>query len=114
MSDSADNSYIDGPQIRLHKSIYSFGIDVLIRQIQPNGLMSVAKTITLETVDANYQINPTMNIDNTAAQILMDDLWNCGIRPSEGSGSAGQLAAVERHLADMRTIAYEGLKIKTE
>lgn len=32
------------------------------------------------------------------AQLLMDDLWRCGIRPSEGAGSAGHAAATERHL----------------
>lgn len=39
------------------------------------------------------------------AQRLMDELWDCGLRPSEGTGSAGSLAATERHLKDMQTIA---------
>ncbi len=46
-------------------------------------------------------------LDKIAAQQLMDDLWQCGIRPSEGSGSAGALAATERHLADMRKLVFE-------
>ena len=37
--------------------------------------------------------------------MLMDELWQCGFRPSEGSGSAGSLAATERHLRDMQAIA---------
>ncbi len=41
---------------------------------------------------------PSLVLKGDAAQALMDDLWRCGIRPSEGTGSAGQLAAVERHL----------------
>jgi hypothetical protein len=45
-------------------------------------------------------------------QKLMDDLWDCGLRPSEGTGSAGALAAVEKHLGDMRKIA--GKKIGVE
>lgn len=40
---------------------------------------------------------------------LMDDLWVCGLRPSEGSGSAGALAATERHLGDMRRIVFDGI-----
>ena len=48
---------------------------------------------------------PTTEIGVTAAQELMDDLWQCGIRPSEGTGSAGQLAATQRHLEDMQGIA---------
>lgn len=48
---------------------------------------------------------PTLTISQTEAQQLMDELWQCGLRPSEGSGSAGSLAATERHLNDMQTIA---------
>lgn len=45
-------------------------------------------------------------IDKTAAQGLMDSLWECGIRPTEGQGSAGQLAAQALHLKDMRDLAF--------
>lgn len=55
--------------------------------------------------------DPAFNIPVEAAQLLMDDLWMAGIRPTEGSGSAGSLAATQRHLEDMRTIAFEKLKI---
>jgi hypothetical protein len=41
-------------------------------------------------------------------------LWNCGLRPTEGSGSAGSLAATQRHLDDMRTVAFHKLGIKGE
>lgn len=43
------------------------------------------------------------------AQALIDDLWHSGYRPTEGSGSAGSLAATEKHLADMRKIAFKQL-----
>lgn len=39
------------------------------------------------------------------AQSLMDELWQCGLRPSEGTGSAGALAATQKHLEDMQGIA---------
>lgn len=48
------------------------------------------------------------------AQTLMDQLWECGLRPTEGTGSAGALAAVERHLADMKKIAFHVMRISTE
>lgn len=41
---------------------------------------------------------PPIVLDFPAAQNLMDSLWNCGLRPTEGKGSAGALAATERHL----------------
>jgi len=40
------------------------------------------------------------------AQNFMDELWRVGFRPTEGSGSAGSLAATERHLADMRALVF--------
>jgi len=36
------------------------------------------------------------------AQELMDSLWQCGMRPAQGSGSAGSLAATEAHLATVK------------
>lgn len=51
----------------------------------------------------------TISADN--AQNLMDELWRAGLRPTEGTGSAGSLAATERHLADMKAIAFHTLKI---
>ena len=39
-----------------------------------------------------------------AAQRLMDSLWNCGLRPTEGSGSAGSLAATQAHLSTVKEV----------
>jgi hypothetical protein len=55
---------------------------------------------------------PTCVLNKTSAQMLMDELWDCGIRPSEGSGSAGALLATQNHLKDMKSIAFHVLKIK--
>lgn len=64
-----------------------------------------AKPIEFEQREL-YEVDsePYLEIPKHAAQKLIDDLWDCGLRPSEGSGSAGQLAAVQNHLADMRKL----------
>lgn len=54
---------------------------------------------------------PSISLSEITAQRLMDQLWNCGFRPTEGSGSAGALAATQKHLDDMRKIAFSGLGI---
>ncbi len=41
------------------------------------------------------------------AQRLMDDLWDSGFRPTEGSGSAGAMGAVQEHLKDLRRIVFK-------
>lgn len=49
--------------------------------------------------------------NDSAAQELMDDLWACGVRPTEGRGSAGQLDAVRHHLEDMRKLVFEMIAV---
>jgi len=53
-------------------------------------------------------IGPVAYIEQNDAQTLIDSLWAAGLRPSEGSGSAGALAATQRHLEDMRTLVFKG------
>ena len=57
---------------------------------------------------------PCCTLDAKHAQHLIDALWNCGLRPTEGTGSAGAMAATQKHLVateshlgDMRKMAFE-------
>lgn len=66
------------------------------------------KEIVLERLeDEGAEISPSFFLDTQNAQVLMDDLWNCGLRPTEGTGSAGSLAATQRHLEDMRCLVFK-------
>ena len=47
-----------------------------------------------------------LRLADCRAQELMDRLWTAGLRPTEGRGSAGALAATERHLEDMRKLVF--------
>lgn len=73
-------------------------------------ILQPAEAKQLEGDESQLAQPPFLVITYEEAQMLMDELWTCGIRPTEGSGSAGSLAATERHLADMRTIAMGSLK----
>lgn len=64
----------------------------------------------VEHQECDY-VYPTAKVTVGEAQALMDDLWRCGLRPSEGEGSAGQSAAQQQHIADLRAIAFKALKI---
>lgn len=50
---------------------------------------------------------PTFTLLPEEAQALMDSMWDAGLRPTEGSGSAGAMAATQRHLEDMRTLVFK-------
>jgi hypothetical protein len=70
----------------------------------PNGNTSLVTGFQckeLEPVEAPL-VSDDLLISEGTAQQLMDQLWNCGIRPAEGSGSAGSLRATENHLHDMQ------------
>lgn len=77
---------------------------------------SVATSITFtEVEDPNEYINEALlKLSQDDAQALMDELWQAGVRPANGVGSVGQLAATETHLKDMRAIAFELLAMETK
>lgn len=66
--------------------------------------------ITFRPIEENSYSEPSIALRMDEAQALMDELWSVGLRPSEGTGSAGSLAATERHLADMQRVAFGALK----
>jgi len=58
------------------------------------------------------RVQSTLSLSTKGGQDLMDQLWQCGLRPTEGQGSAGALLATEKHLSDMRTIVAKCLKME--
>jgi hypothetical protein len=64
-----------------------------------------------EEADLGVNRAPSFRLFQDEAQALMDSLWDCGVRPTAGHGSAGQMAATEKHLEDMRKIAFAKISI---
>lgn len=98
-------------ELLLHRSPWRDGLEVLIcERDHRDGITAVARALTLEKLpesERDNQLDPTMRLDGEAARRLMDELWRCGIRPSNGAGNVGQLAATEKHLEDMRTLVFK-------
>lgn len=70
-------------------------------------LMQPVEFKVIEESDAGLESRAAMAMSKEDLQSLMDEIWSAGVRPSEGSGSAGSLAATERHLADMRALVFK-------
>lgn len=70
-----------------------------------------AESVEMKDVDPGKMIPPTLDIHVNSAQSLMDQLWDAGIRPTEGTGSAGALAATQKHLDDMRKLVAKSCDI---
>ena len=83
-------------------SIYKLDMDERKRYI--------AKPLEFEEIttdDCFKVLDPSISISFDEAQVLIDDLWRAGVRPTEGAGSAGQMAATEKHLNDMRKLVFK-------
>lgn len=80
---------------------------------QVDGVRKSVK-VTLETVEypSGYLIEPSFRINSTDAQVLIDSLWDCGLRPTEGTGSAGALKATQEHLSDMQKLVWKLIEPK--
>jgi hypothetical protein len=95
---------------RLYASLtpWSGGIDFLLTERTHDGRRAIATKIDMTAhEDAGLIVEPSFRMSHENAQALMDELWNCGLRPSEGTGSAGALAATQKHLEDMRRLVFE-------
>ena len=93
-------------EIRATASPWWRGVDILLRQGTAYGVK-----VLMEAKEPGVVVDPTVRISVDEAQTLMDDLWRCGLRPAEGAGSAGAMRAVERHVDDLRKIAFKAMDI---
>lgn len=99
--------------IQAERTIFNKSIELyFFNNVKELDIVEVAEPLTFKEHDnARIMAEPTITLSMTEAQKLMDELWHAGLRPTEGTGSAGALAAVQKHLEDMRKIAFKGLDI---
>ena len=96
------------------REFFTDGISLFLRERPGDGSTLFAAPAQMVVVSAEQYVSgprePFVCITYDEAQRLVDELWQCGVRPSEGTGSSGSLAATERHLADMRKVAFGALR----
>lgn len=110
------NSFFDRKEIFVRREPFIYNrLEVLLcghqRMPPDTEIFTVADPIAmriLSQADMFLTKPATFELDPAAGQQLIDELWRCGLRPTEGTGSAGAMAAVERHLEDMRRLAFKG------
>ena len=91
-------------QFRVERDV-SFGHDTFHLYLfarYPDGRIAIPEASLsmriMEREAAPTRSEPILTTGQDALQTLMDELWHLGIRPTEGHGSTGQLAATEKHL----------------
>jgi hypothetical protein len=101
------------PKIRVAKGPWSPYLQVLISDDQPRaGGLFIAEPLTFRPLAEDEIERPQLELNNSDAQSLMDQLWQCGLRPTEGTGSAGAMAATQAHLADLRRLVFDDTRFK--
>lgn len=78
------------------------------------GKLSQAQPCCFKVIEDEEQAAgaPFLRLEPEQAQLLIDELWSIGLRPIKGKQSEGQVAATEKHLCDMRAIAFAQLRIQ--
>ena len=95
-------------EIRAQSAPWHNGVEMMAFDVDGN----VGKPVEFVKREGYHKHEATFKISMDHAQSLMDDLWNAGLRPTSGAGSAGSLRATENHLKDMRDIVFSKLKIE--
>lgn len=108
------NTHIDRLEVRVRREPFFLDrLDLLVfRRKESPGRYAVARGLPIvfeeETeFQSHCEPVPTLSLPVETGQQLMDELWRAGLRPTEGTGSAGAMAATQEHLKDMRRLVFE-------
>lgn len=98
----------------VQKNLQKNAIEIAGYVIAPDQKHPIAvMPLSFTTIVDEGVVTPcAMTLVKESAQKLMDELWECGIRPSNGEGNSGELAATKFHLNDMRRIVSSLMELK--
>lgn len=110
MSEPTDEPDVTGLLVDATLAPYRQGIELTFyRRVFSE--FEIAEPLVMRKVDENAYKPATLTLSRKTGQQLIDQLWQCGLRPSEGTGSAGAMAAQTKHLNDMRKLVGHHLGV---
>ena len=118
MSEKGDVVGVDrlmGLEIRAQPAPWWHGVELFARARNPLGGYGLITDVILEEQDDHLTVQPlTISLGMEEVQVLMDDLWASGVRPSDKRRDSETLGAVREHLEDMQKIAFRLLDDKLD
>lgn len=99
--------FYTGLRVRAQASPWWNNVEFLIRERREDGSWGIVRNLISEEHDPKIMAEPTFRLSREASQILMDDLWASGIRPSEALYPQGALKAMQAHLKDLQRLVFE-------
>lgn len=94
-------------EIMARRDGWGAGVSFYMRQVTVGDGAMVAQNVVMKHMEPGTMPPAFMNLTMHQAQQFIDQLWDCGLRPTEGTGSAGAMAAQAKHLEDMRTLVFK-------
>ena len=95
-------------EVRIYYDNMQDRCSVAIIQKRADGSVSLAAPLTLEPIESGVFIEPTLIVaGNGLAQDVLNQLWQQGFRPKDGTGNGGHIDAVKYHLEDMRKMVFD-------
>ena len=81
--------------------------------VKKENCTEVITSFVVDSVKDGEVCSPSFSLSLDSARLLMDALWSVGIRPTSGECSVGVIGATQKHLDDMRTIAFKLLSVSS-
>jgi hypothetical protein len=95
----------DHDEVHAEYSVIEQRYNIYMFRIEDNKRYQVTN-MELDELEPGLQpYSPQISLDSTDAQILFDDLWRAGLRPS----TKDETPAKDEHIRDLRMIAFHAL-----
>jgi hypothetical protein len=90
------------------------GVEIFIHSHDDMGRLSYATNIEMKDLPEGYlpQDEARIVLREEDAKILMNELWNTGIRPSEQRDRSETLNAKDQHINDLRKVLDAFIQLK--
>jgi hypothetical protein len=104
-----------GPCIRARKSTSpGKALDIVVFSVEPDGQSVRHSTVHFaeETKGPQEQIQDQLTMSKEAAQALMDDLWDAGVRPTRKPEPSALHEAKNLHIEHLFDLAKMAMSLK--
>lgn len=102
--------------IHIQRSDYRGGFEFFIESEQQGNCFLAHPIIMTKVEQLDTYQQPTFTVNRKEAdqffQKLIDTLWSMGIRPTGAKATDEQIAAINRHLQDMRRLVFYGPRLR--
>ena len=91
-------------ELRILQAHVRDGYDLYLVEKRSDGSSFGMPVVMAPQEEAGIRVEPTMFLDESALQGILEQLWNLGFRPRKTSFGEGELKATKYHLEDMRQL----------